>query len=132
MELKQNLDVNQLLQRELMEHMSDDEPGTNYFGAVASDEGVPIAFVFGKPDDDDSAQAFIKLLYVIETYRRRGIGRQLLKMFETIAVQNLHDQLVLVVNDSNGPAKVLYEQHGFEKVADASNGYSLMIKDLEE
>lgn len=69
--------------------------------------------------------AEIAELYVQEPYRRRGLGRELMKLAEQHARQRGAQQTTLLVNQQNGPAQELYRQLGYRPRGDL-----VMVKSL--
>ncbi|WP_413172700.1 GNAT family N-acetyltransferase [Anabaena azotica] len=61
-----------------------------------------------------SRHAHIFLLYVIPTYRRRGIGTALMRYIENWAKQRGDRQIGLQVFESNTPALNLYHQLNYQ------------------
>lgn len=69
-------------------------------------------------------------LFVIDEYRKKGIGTKLL---EKMLSKNKDKNITLEVNKNNKPAIKLYENNGFEKVAVRKGYYNgvdgyLMLK----
>nr|WP_041639288.1 GNAT family N-acetyltransferase [Trichormus azollae] len=78
---------------------------------------VPIACLWvGNAIDQvtGSRHAHIFLLYVVPTYRRRGIGRALMRYIENWAKQRGDRQIGLQVFESNTPALNLYHQLSYQ------------------
>lgn len=67
----------------------------------------------------------IDAMGVLEEYRNKGIGRQLLEFIKNYAKDNGYTDLRLTVNEENENAKHLYETVGF-KVKNIA--YSMQIK----
>lgn len=61
---------------------------------------------------------------VDESYRRKGIARELFKELLKVAEEKKLSFITLEVRESSIPAISLYEAHGFEKVGVRKNYYS--------
>jgi ribosomal protein S18 acetylase RimI-like enzyme len=88
---------------------------------VAEDDSEVIGFVtvlaresFTELDDPPGHYALITDLVVLESYRGRGIGRQLLDRAERYAKQAGARELRIAVLANNGAARRLYLDQGFQ------------------
>lgn len=55
-------------------------------------------------------------LFVLEPYRSRGVGTQLLEASESLAREKGHDGILLAVSRQNHRARRLYERLGFKDI----------------
>jgi ribosomal protein S18 acetylase RimI-like enzyme len=88
---------------------------------VAEADGAVVGFVTvwaryrsAEFDDDPGEQGFVSDLVVSEGYRRRGIGRALLRAAEARARESGARTLRLSVKAGNAGARSLYASEGFE------------------
>jgi ribosomal protein S18 acetylase RimI-like enzyme len=88
---------------------------------VAEEDSMVVGFVtvlarepFTELDDPPGHYAFITDLVVLEPYRCRGIGRQLLQKAEGYATQAGATELRIGVLANNEPARRLYLDVGFQ------------------
>lgn len=61
---------------------------------------------------------------VDKNYHRNGIGRELVRKVEEIALEKYCTEITLEVRDGNEPAISLYEKHKFECVGRRKNYYA--------
>lgn len=73
-----------------------------------------LALTAGFTFDHGGKDAFIDELYLAESFRNKGIGKQLMEHVEIEAKQLGYRALYLEVEEDNSQAKKLYEQMGFE------------------
>ena len=90
------------------------------FVAEVADQVVGFVCVWARvkpdePDDDPSEYAFVSDLFVAPTFRRRGIGRQLLSAAECYALAGGARSLCIGVTAGNAEARRLYGSAGFEE-----------------
>lgn len=86
-------------------------------GFLSSASHPPIACLWvGNAIDQiqGNRHAHIFILYVVPEYRRRGIGRALMRYVENWAIQRGDRQIGLQVFQSNKPALNLYNQLGYQ------------------
>ncbi|MEH2414254.1 GNAT family N-acetyltransferase [Nostoc sp.] len=86
-------------------------------GFLSSTSHPPIACLWvGNAIDQiqGNRHAHIFILYVVPEYRRRGIGRALMRYVENWAIQRGDRQIGLQVFQSNKPALNLYNQLGYQ------------------
>jgi len=76
-----------------------------------------------------AGEAHIVNLAVRQTYRRRGIGRQLLMKLIDMAIEKDADTITLEVRKSNAAAQKLYKEYGFN-IKGIRRGYYL--DDIED
>lgn len=76
-----------------------------------ADDWMPAGFVMWMPESD--AAATLITIQVLAAYRRRGLGRLLLRVFADQARAGGARTLRLGVHEHN-PARSLYEQAGYE------------------
>jgi len=85
---------------------------------IAEREGSVVGYVFVLPETYAHIWdgAVINELYVKPDYRGEGIGDELLEVALNVAQsQSLPlDRVLLDVDEENGPARALYEKHGFD------------------
>lgn len=62
-------------------------------------------------------------LAVAPSYRRKGLGRKLLKELEDYAKENQAERTLLEVREGNTPARSLYEAWGFKAFGVRKNYY---------
>ena len=74
-------------------------------------------------------EAYITNVAVFENYRKKGIGRMLLKAVAEGALSRNCEFITLEVRVSNSAAIALYESEGFEKVGIRKNFYASPIED---
>jgi GNAT superfamily N-acetyltransferase len=87
---------------------------------VAETGGIVAGFVavmarepFTEPDDPAGTCALLNDLVVLEEYRGRGIGRELVRHAEAFARERGARELRLQVLARNAAARALYEEAGF-------------------
>jgi ribosomal protein S18 acetylase RimI-like enzyme len=61
--------------------------------------------------------SYLSIIAVTSEYRKKGVGRQLLKKFEEIGFEQA-DRVFLLVSDFNRKAQLLYSALGFQKVGE--------------
>lgn len=96
-----------------------------------------ISLVYRTDDPDytiPDRRLYISRLIVKETYRRRGIGRQLLDFITRCAREDGYAELSIGVDLNNYPALKLYIDEGFDRVIfigeDACGQYVKLLKTL--
>jgi len=90
---------------------------------IAVDQGKVLGY--GILRQIDSGE--VLLIGVHPDYRRRGIGKQLMKALLDEA--NRGENIFLEVRDSNQPAKALYESLGFSEIARRHSYYRDPVED---
>ena len=90
-------------------------------GFVACDGAVPQGFVLGRMAADECE---ILTIGVLPQARRRGTGRLLLDSLVAAAGRAGACQVFLEVGSGNGPARKLYESHGFVAAGRRPNYYT--------
>jgi ribosomal protein S18 acetylase RimI-like enzyme len=84
------------------------------FGAFVGDALAGVAGLSREPRAKIRHKAAVFGMYVTPDFRRRGIGRALLRHVIGAAEQEAGlEQLLLTVTNSNDPARLLYESEGF-------------------
>ena len=102
-----------------------------YLAAEAQGELIAYAGIFYVADVAD-----IHTITVVEKYRRKGVGRELLKRLIDWARVKKADAIMLEMRLGNDAARPLYEQNGFVGVSKRENYYGpgltavVMRKDL--
>ena len=89
-----------------------------YLAAEAEGELIAYAGVFYVADVAD-----IHTITVVEKYRRKGVGRELLKRLIDWARVKKADAIMLEMRLGNDAARPLYEQNGFVEVSKRENYY---------
>jgi len=74
-------------------------------------------------------EGYITNVAVEPAYRRQGIARELLQVFERFGRANALAFLTLEVRDSNVPARTLYQSLGYEEVGRRKNYYDFPKED---
>ena len=90
----------------------------NYLAAEVDGELVGYAGIFFAQDVAD-----IHTITVTEKYRRKGIGRELLKRMIDWARVKKADAIMLEMRVGNDAARPLYEQYGFIEISKRENYY---------
>lgn len=104
---------------------------------VAVSEKNEIVGYAGVFSPDLGLDADVLTLTVTETFRRRGIGRAMLKDLIAWAQERKAPAIYLEVREGNDEASPLYLSEGFEAISRRSNYYSfgvnavVMKKDLQ-
>jgi ribosomal protein S18 acetylase RimI-like enzyme len=84
------------------------------FGAFVGDTLAGVVGLAREARAKNRHKADVFGMYVAPDFRRRGIGRALLRHLVAAAEQEAGlEQLVLTVTNSNDPARLLYESEGF-------------------
>ena len=89
-----------------------------YLAAEAQGELIAYAGIFYVADVAD-----IHTITVVEKYRRKGVGRELLKRLIDWARVKKADAIMLEMRLGNDAARPLYEQNGFVEVSKRENYY---------
>jgi ribosomal-protein-alanine acetyltransferase len=89
-----------------------------YLAAEAQGELIAYAGIFYVADVAD-----IHTITVVEKYRRKGVGRELLKRLIDWARVKKADAIMLEMRLGNDAARPLYEQNGFAEVSKRENYY---------
>jgi ribosomal-protein-alanine N-acetyltransferase len=103
-----------------------------YLAAEAEGELIAYAGIFFVADVAD-----IHTITVVEKYRRKGVGRELLKRLIDWARVKKADAIMLEMRLGNDAARPLYELNGFVEVSKRENYYGpgltavVMRKDLK-
>lgn len=89
---------------------------------VAEDAGILVAYLYAKPTSlplevNLTASHELSKIYTRSAYQSRGLGAELLKVWETWAAQNKFDDLVLGVWSENEAAQAFYIRHGYRKIS---------------
>lgn len=109
----------------------------NRFYIVAVSEKSEIVGYAGVFSPDLGLDADVLTLTVMESFRRQGIGRAMLKDLIAWAQERKAPAIYLEVREGNEEASPLYLSEGFEEISRRSNYYSLgvnavvMKKDLQ-
>jgi ribosomal-protein-alanine N-acetyltransferase len=108
-----------------------DNPDKNSGGSDDGNRNVPpvIAGYIGMYQAIDEGE--ITNVAVFEPYRKRGIGRALLKALAAGAGARGVSRIVLEVRVSNHPAIALYEQMGFRKIGTRKGFYDFPKEDAD-
>lgn len=103
----------------------------NTVSVVATHEKRPIAFIFGIIEIDcdklnvkreekyKTKELYVEYIVVDDEFRKRGIGTELMKRFEAIALELKVRRIRLFVEQTKENAINLYEKRGF--VVDGDN-----------
>jgi tRNA threonylcarbamoyl adenosine modification protein YeaZ/ribosomal-protein-alanine acetyltransferase len=89
-----------------------------YLAAEAEGELIAYAGIFYVADVAD-----VHTITVVEKYRRKGVGRELLKRLIDWARVKKADAIMLEMRLGNDSARPLYEQYGFIEVSKRENYY---------
>jgi tRNA threonylcarbamoyl adenosine modification protein YeaZ/ribosomal-protein-alanine acetyltransferase len=89
-----------------------------YLAAEADGELIAYAGIFYVADVAD-----VHTITVVEKYRRKGVGRELLKRLIDWARVKKADAIMLEMRLGNDSARPLYEQYGFVEVSKRENYY---------
>jgi tRNA threonylcarbamoyl adenosine modification protein YeaZ/ribosomal-protein-alanine acetyltransferase len=89
-----------------------------YLAAEADGELIAYAGIFYVADVAD-----VHTITVVEKYRRKGVGRELLKRLIDWARVKKADAIMLEMRLGNDAARPLYEQNGFVEVSKRENYY---------
>lgn len=98
----------------------------DFWAAWHNDHFVGYCSVSRKPDF-----AWLRRIGVNQTYRKRGIGRQLMQAAVDHSRMIGLPEIILYVQDDNGPAMHLYESFAFRK-AEATFQYLLEVAKLDD
>ena len=84
--------------------------------AARTEPAIPIAFIRTEAHDDPEhgRTGDVALLGVLPAWRRRGLGRELLRWGVTTLRERGVGPIVLAVEADNDRATALYREHGFE------------------
>ena len=96
-----------------------------------------ISLVFSHPDSDYTVpgrRAYVSRLVVKPEYRRRGVGRTLVRFIAEQAAELGYKELSIGVDLDNYPALKLYIQEGFDRILrvdkDGQGEYLKLLKTL--
>jgi tRNA threonylcarbamoyl adenosine modification protein YeaZ/ribosomal-protein-alanine acetyltransferase len=89
-----------------------------YLAAEADGELIAYAGIFYVADVAD-----VHTITVVEKYRRKGVGRELLKRLIDWARVKKADAIMLEMRVGNDAARPLYEQYGFVEISRRENYY---------
>jgi ribosomal-protein-alanine acetyltransferase len=89
-----------------------------YLAAEADGELIAYAGIFYVADVAD-----VHTITVVEKYRRKGLGRELLKRLIDWARVKKADAIMLEMRLGNDSARPLYEQYGFVEISKRENYY---------
>ena len=89
-----------------------------YLAAEAEGELIAYAGIFYVADVAD-----VHTITVVEKYRRKGVGRELLKRLIDWARVKKADAIMLEMRLGNDSARPLYEQYGFVEISKRENYY---------
>ena len=92
----------------------------NYVTVKGEIEGKIVCFVSASISFD---QSDILQVCVDENYRRKGIGKELLTVFENIMKEKGVKELFLEVNENNAPAIALYNKMNFSQISKREKYY---------
>lgn len=87
-------------------------PATMTFVAVDGSEIAGWCWGYNLVRPDDSSMLYLHQLEVDETYRRRGIARDLMTTFMTAGATSGATKMFLTTAADNTPARTLYESLG--------------------
>lgn len=90
--------------------------GTTQIGFTAASQGAPIGCLWlGQAINQltGQVQAYVYLVYVDPSYRRQGLGSQLMNHAKHWAMEHGYDQISLQVFCTNKAARKLYEGLGY-------------------
>ena len=103
------------------------------FGAFSEDELVGVCGLGREPSLKQRHAGFIRSMYVAPSFRRRGIGRQLLQAaFDRATAWPDVEQLTLAVTAINTVAVALYERAGFVPYGRAPRSLRIGAEYLDE
>ena len=94
----------------MMDHISDGS--AIVFGAITGDKLVGYIWSYEYTFREE-ARIYVSEIHVDESYRNRGIGKQLLRAVETAARDGGYGALYLHTEGSNKDAIKLYEKEGY-------------------
>ena len=92
---------------------------TDNFFLYASEKGKPIGYVHF---DVQMGVCDVKEIVVKEHYRRKGVGKKLMKEVETMA-KEFSAHIVYLTTGKDWKEKEFYESIGYRKVADLNNHF---------
>jgi GNAT superfamily N-acetyltransferase len=96
----------------LKQFLSDDKIGTIFIGRTSSKQPVAFAIVCRKPSTVEASWLpHIQDLFVRESYRRNGFGRQLFEHIVRWARTNGHKHLVWQVENLNLTAQYMFDSY---------------------
>ncbi|MCG3174157.1 MAG: N-alpha-acetyltransferase RimI [Myxococcota bacterium] len=101
------------------------EAGDGYF-LVAETGGVIAGYVVYRLNPEE---AWLLELAVSPEFRRKGLGRELLRRFISAARESGARQAILEVRTGSAPAISLYENAGFQRMGMRRNYYSATGED---
>lgn len=91
---------------------------------VAEARGVPVGFAMTEPADEE---IYLVAIAVAPEWRRRGVGRRLLREAEAQAARETPAErtaaVALTVAQDNGPARALFASEGYRDVPSRSDPY---------
>lgn len=102
-----------------------------------NEESKCLGFIWIIPNGTFKKFPYLHIIAVKEDYRSLGIGKQLIKYFEDVAIQYA-SKAFLVVADFNPRAKQLYENIGYKEIGPIPDLYKegvtefLMMKELQQ
>ncbi len=81
---------------------------------VVEDKGKIIGTTALEKEDADTAK--LKRMYLIKTYRRKGLGKKLLEMALSFAEKKNYKKIILEVYSKNKAAINFYKKNKFKKI----------------
>jgi GNAT superfamily N-acetyltransferase len=101
--------------RTTVENMLRDEDG---LAVIAESEGVPVGFIHGsfrrRRDYEPETVGYINYIFVREGFRRRGIGRLLVREVSTFFASKGVEDVTLNYVDGNRDGEMFWRSLGFE------------------
>ncbi|MFD2178887.1 GNAT family N-acetyltransferase [Veronia pacifica] len=99
------------------------ETASAYYFLIINDNS-PIGYISVKPED---SSLFLSKLYVLSTFRGKGVGRKAIQFIKDIAAEFKKDKITLTVYRHNSQSISAYQAIGFnisgEICADIGHGY---------
>lgn len=98
------------------------------FGAEEDSEIVGVAAVYA--NDETGKQAYLTYIALLESYRKKGIGKKLLELAENTAYSNGMKRVKLEVKVNRIDAISFYKRNLYEILEKKDNNSYFMIKEL--
>lgn len=102
-------------------------PFKEIYVILVKDKGEPVGFAYSAVDKEDIGK--LKLFYLKEAYRGKGIGNTLFTMSMEWIKQFDTKEILIAVSNGNDAARKFYKDHGFEFKEDMFGGFITILQE---